>query len=88
VLIHQANEKMDEVILRNVFKLYGEKEIPEGIMPMTIEKLGNSSTATVPTLLDIMVKGRMEGQEINRGDYIILCSVGAGMNINSIIYKW
>lgn len=88
VLIHQANEKMDEVILKNVFKLYGEKEIPEGIMPMTIEKLGNSSTATVPTLLDLIVKGQLEGHEINPGDYIILASVGAGMNINSIVYKW
>jgi 3-oxoacyl-[acyl-carrier-protein] synthase-3 len=88
VLIHQANEKMDEAILKNVFKLYHEKHIPAGIMPMTIEKLGNSSTATVPTLLDMIVKGRLEGQEINKGDYIILCSVGAGMNINSIVYKW
>lgn len=87
VLIHQANEKMDEVILKNVFKLYDEKNIPEGIMPMSIEKLGNSSAATVPTLLDSILKGRMEGQTINEGDYIILCSVGAGMNINSIIYK-
>jgi 3-oxoacyl-[acyl-carrier-protein] synthase-3 len=87
VLIHQANEKMDEVILKNVFKLYNEKNIPEGIMPMSIEKLGNSSTATVPTLLDTIMKGRMEGQSINSGDYIILASVGAGMNINSIIYK-
>jgi len=87
VLIHQANEKMDEAILKNVFKLYHEKQIPEGIMPMTIEKLGNSSTATVPTLLDIVMKGKMEGQEINPGDYIILASVGAGMNINSIVYK-
>ena len=88
VLIHQANEKMDEAILKNVFKLYNEKEIPEGIMPMTIEKLGNSSTATVPTLLDMVLKGKLEGQEINKGDCIILCSVGAGMNINSIIYKF
>ena len=88
VLIHQANEKMDEAILKNVFKLYNEKQIPEGIMPMTIEKLGNSSTATVPTLLDIVLKGKMEGQEINPGDYIILASVGAGMNINSIVYKF
>ena len=53
-----------------------------------IEKLGNSSTATVPTLLDMVVKGKMNGHEINPGDYIILCSVGAGMNINSIVYKW
>lgn len=87
VLIHQANEKMDEAILKNVFKLYHEKNIPEGIMPMSIEKLGNSSAATVPTLLDTILKGRMEGQTINKGDYIILCSVGAGMNINSIVYK-
>jgi 3-oxoacyl-[acyl-carrier-protein] synthase-3 len=78
---------MDEAILKNVFKLYNEKHIPKGIMPMSIEKLGNSSTATVPTLLDTILKGRMEGQVINKGDHLILCSVGAGMNINSIIYK-
>lgn len=88
VLIHQANEKMDEAILKGVFKLYDEKNIPEGIMPMSINKLGNSSTATVPTLLDLILKGKMENQEIKEGDYIILCSVGAGMNINSIVYKW
>ena len=88
VLIHQANEKMDEAILKGVFKLYKEKDIPEGIMPMSIEKLGNSSTATVPTLLDLIVRKNMENQEIKPGDHIILCSVGAGMNINSIVYKW
>lgn len=88
VFIHQANEKMDEVILANLFKLYGEKEIPEGIMPMSIRKLGNSSTATVPTLMDLVLKGKMDGQDVKEGDYSILCSVGAGMNINSIVYKW
>lgn len=88
VLIHQANEKMDEAILKGVFKLYGETEIPEGIMPMSIRFLGNSSTATVPTLLDLVLKGKMEGQQINPGDCVILASVGAGMNINSIVYKF
>ncbi len=88
VFIHQANEKMDETILNNIFKLYGEKDIPEGIMPMTINKLGNSSTGTVPTVLDLVLKGKMEGQEVNKGDYTILVSVGAGTNINSIVYKW
>jgi 3-oxoacyl-[acyl-carrier-protein] synthase-3 len=87
VLIHQANEKMDEAILKNLFKLYNEKDIPEGIMPMSISKLGNSSTATVPTLLDLILKGKLEGQSIHPGDCIVLCSVGAGMNINSIVYK-
>ncbi len=88
VLIHQANEKMDDAILKGVFKLYKEKDIPDGIMPMSINKLGNSSTATVPTLLDLIMKGKMENQEISEGDYTILCSVGAGMNVNSIVYKW
>lgn len=88
IFIHQANEKMDEAILSGVFKMYGEKELPEGIMPMSIRKLGNSSTATVPTLLDMVLKGKLEGQEVNEGDSTILCSVGAGMNINSIVYKW
>jgi len=88
IFIHQANEKMDEVILSGVLKLYGKKEIPKGIMPMSINKLGNSSTATVPTLLDLVLKGKMEKHNVNNGDYSIFCSVGAGMNINSIVYKW
>ncbi|MFW5756903.1 MAG: 3-oxoacyl-ACP synthase III family protein [Tangfeifania sp.] len=88
IFIHQANEKMDEAILSGVFKLYGQKDIPDGIMPMNIRKLGNSSTATVPTLLDMVLKGKMENQDINPGDNVVFCSVGAGMNINSIVYKW
>jgi 3-oxoacyl-[acyl-carrier-protein] synthase-3 len=88
VLIHQANAKMDEAILIRLFRLYGKREIPEGIMPMTIEKLGNSSVATVPTLLDLVLKGDMEDQELNGGDYAVFASVGAGMNINSIVYKF
>ncbi|MFV0365323.1 MAG: 3-oxoacyl-ACP synthase III family protein [Mangrovibacterium sp.] len=89
VLIHQANEKMDEAILKGLFKLYGKKQVPfSEIMPMTIEKLGNSSTATVPTLLDVIAHGRMDDHVIRDGDCIVLCSIGAGMNINSIIYKW
>ena len=87
VLIHQANEKMDEAILERLFKLYGETEIPEGIMPMSIGELGNSSVATVPTLLDLILRNEMEGQSIEPGDVIVFASVGAGMNINSVVYR-
>jgi len=65
-----------------------KKPVPEGIMPMSIHKLGNSSVATVPTLLDLILKGKIENQEIHKGDVIILASVGAGMNINAIVYKY
>jgi 3-oxoacyl-[acyl-carrier-protein] synthase III len=86
VLIHQANEKMDEAIIERFYKLY-EKDIPVGIMPMSIHKLGNSSVATVPTLYDLILNNKLENHEINSGDVIILASVGAGMNINAIVYK-
>jgi len=86
ILIHQANEKMDEAIVKRFYKLH-DMEMPEGIMPMTINTLGNSSVATVPTLYDMILKGQLENQEINKGDIIIFASVGAGMNINAIVYQ-
>ena len=86
ILIHQANEKMDEAIVKRFYKLYG-MEMPEHIMPMTIETLGNSSVATVPTLYDLILKGKMENHSLSEGDVIIFASVGAGMNINAIVYQ-
>ncbi len=87
VLIHQANGKMDDAILARLFKLYGQSEVPSDIMPMTISWLGNSSVATVPTLLDMILRGNMEGHTLQSGDNIVLASVGAGMNINSLVYR-
>ncbi|MCX2681140.1 ketoacyl-ACP synthase III [Galbibacter sp. EGI 63066] len=86
VFIHQANEKMDDAIIQRFYKLYG-KEMPEGIMPMNIHELGNSSVATIPTLFDSVKKGMIENQEIHKGDVVIFASVGAGMNINALVYK-
>ncbi len=86
VLVHQANGKMDDAIIERLYKLYDMEEMPEDIMPMTIEWLGNSSVATVPTLLDLILKGKMEGHQINKGDKIVFASVGAGMNINAAVY--
>ncbi|PIB32575.1 3-oxoacyl-ACP synthase III family protein [Olleya marilimosa] len=86
ILIHQANEKMDEAIVKRFYKLHDMK-MPEGIMPMSINTLGNSSVATVPTLYDLILKGKLKNQEINKGDVILFASVGAGMNINAIVYK-
>lgn len=86
ILIHQANEKMDEAIIERFYKLY-EKTAPKDIMPMSIHDLGNSSVATVPTLYDLILKGKIEGHEINKGDVIIFASVGAGMNVNAFVYR-
>lgn len=87
IFIHQANEKMDEAIIKVLYKLYGIKEAPLDIMPMCIQWLGNSSVATVPTLYDLVKKGELQEHELNKGDIILFASVGAGMNINAICYR-
>jgi 3-oxoacyl-[acyl-carrier-protein] synthase-3 len=86
ILIHQANEKMDEAIIQRFYKLHGQTP-PDGIMPMSIHKLGNSSVATIPTLYDSLIKGKIKNQRLNKGDVILFASVGAGMNVNAIVYK-
>lgn len=88
VLIHQANAKMDGAILERLFKLCGDKKCSFEIMPMTISWLGNSSVATIPTLLDLILKGKLADHKINDGDKVIIASVGAGMNINAIVYQF
>lgn len=87
VLIHQANEKMDEAIVKRLFRLYGIKNIPENMMPITLDKLGNNSVATIPIMYDMILKGKLENQHIGAGDHIVFTSVGAGMNINAVVYK-
>ncbi len=87
VFIHQANEKMDEGIIKAMYKLYGSSIAPEGIMPMSIQKLGNSSVATVPTLFDLVRKNKMAGHNLYPGDIVLFASVGAGMNINAFCYR-
>ncbi|MGG7035320.1 MAG: 3-oxoacyl-ACP synthase III family protein [Flavobacterium sp.] len=87
ILIHQANEKMDEAIVNRFYKLFGKKA-PEGIMPMSIGYLGNSSVATIPTLFDLVTHGKIKDQKIEKGDVIMFASVGAGMNINAFVYQY
>jgi 3-oxoacyl-[acyl-carrier-protein] synthase-3 len=87
IFIHQANEKMDEAICQRFYKLF-DMEMPENIMPMSIGELGNSSVATIPTLLDLVYNNKMKGHKVEKGDHVIFASVGAGMNINAVVYKF
>ena len=86
VFLHQANEKMDEAIVNRFFKLY-DMEIPKNILPMSINKLGNSSVATIPTLFDLVKNLKLDDHSLKKGDIVMFGSVGAGMNINAITYK-
>lgn len=88
ILVHQANAKMNGTILDRLFHLEGRDEVPPGIAPMTISRLGNSSVATLPTMLDLMLDGELEGHSVRPGDLLVFAAVGAGMNCNSMIYRW
>ncbi|MDQ1096602.1 MULTISPECIES: 3-oxoacyl-ACP synthase III family protein [Chryseobacterium] len=87
IIIHQANEKMDEAIVNRFYQLY-EMPVPDNIMPMVIHKLGNSSVATIPTLLSMILKGELDTHDIREGDVVLFASVGAGMNINAVVYQF
>ncbi|RZJ66051.1 MAG: ketoacyl-ACP synthase III, partial [Flavobacterium sp.] len=44
--------------------------------------------ATIPTLIDLVLNNKVEGYKVNKGEYAVFASVGAGMHINAIVYKF
>lgn len=86
-VMHQANMKMNKIILKRLYEMNGYTDYPEEMMPLVVDKLGNSSAATVPTVLDLIMKGVMDGQTIKKGDIVVFASVGAGMHANCVVYK-
>ena len=76
-ILHQANERIVEAVARRL------KE-PMDKFPMIIEKYGNTSTASIPLLLNDMVKKGM----LEAGDKIILSGFGAGMTWGAVLLEW
>ncbi len=50
LFIHQANAKMDYAMIERLHRLYDVKEYDHAISPMTIQDIGNTSVATIPTM--------------------------------------
>ncbi len=78
---------MDEAIIRRLFEEYGLTAMPENIMPMTISWMGNSSVATIPTLYDLIEKGKFAPHELKSGQHVLFAAMGAGVNINAMVYR-
>ena len=55
--------------------------------PISVDVLGNTSVATIPTLYDIVLNENFKGHNLEKGDIILFASVGAGMNVNAITYQ-
>lgn len=88
-LLHQANEKMLKAIYE---KIVGEADNMAARfceqVPVILQNIGNSSVATIPTLLDIMSKGQLPEHTLNQDDVVVMASVGAGMHTNCLVYKF
>lgn len=76
-VLHQANERIVEAAAKRL------KE-PLEKFPMTIGKFGNTSTASIPLLLNDM----MERNMLESGDKIILSGFGAGMTWGAVLLEW
>jgi 3-oxoacyl-[acyl-carrier-protein] synthase-3 len=51
-------------------------------------RFGNVSGIPVPTLLDMILKDKLQEHQIKKGDRVVFASVGSGMNINSMVYEF
>ena len=87
ILIHQANGKMVKNIVQRLLDAEGVDVPVAKLLPLTISWLGNNSVATVPILLDLLSKGQMDNHQLSAGDLVLFCTVGAGMNINALLYR-
>jgi 3-oxoacyl-[acyl-carrier-protein] synthase-3 len=77
VMVHQANQRIIEAVASRL-------ELPAEKVHMNIERTGNTSSATIPTLLDeINRAGRLKP-----GDRILCASFGAGLTWAAATIEW
>ena len=74
---HQAN--------RRIIQAASEKlGIEPSKVVINIERFGNTTAATIPLALnDAISDGRLK-----KGDLVLLCSVGAGFTVGSVLLRW
>lgn len=78
--LHQANANMNELIL----KLIVGKEVAEAdpdLVPIILDEFANTSSAGVIIAL------HRSADQVNDGEYGVLCSFGAGYSVGSILVQ-
>jgi 3-oxoacyl-[acyl-carrier-protein] synthase-3 len=74
---HQANRR---IILSAAEKL----GVPQHKVVINIERFGNTTAATIPLALNDAVADK----RLNRGDLLLMVSVGAGFTVGSLLLRW
>lgn len=76
-VLHQANYRILEALARRM-----KEDMSK--FPMSMDKYGNTSSASVPIMLDELNK---EGK-LNSGDYLVLSGFGGGLTWASLVLTW
>jgi len=76
-IFHQANTRIIQSVGQRL-------AIPEHKIPLTIQKYGNTSTASMPITLDELQRA----DKIRRGDIICFAAFGGGLTWGSSLITW
>ncbi len=76
--LHQANASMNELILKLVV---GKENAKPGLVPIILNEFANTSSAGVIIAL------HRTANEVEDGEYGVLCSFGAGYSVGSILVQ-
>ncbi|HEY9575903.1 MAG TPA: beta-ketoacyl-ACP synthase III [Lachnospiraceae bacterium] len=76
-VLHQANSRILESVAKRIKQ-------PIEKFPMNLDKVGNTSAASIPLLLNEMNRKGM----LNRGDKIVLAGFGAGLTWGATLLTW
>jgi 3-oxoacyl-[acyl-carrier-protein] synthase III len=76
VCAHQANKRIvDQVVSR--------LEVPETKVLMNIDRVGNTSSASIPILLDENIRSG----KVKKGDTVLMCALGAGVSWGGAVVR-
>ena len=76
-VLHQANVRIIQSVAKRL-------KAPIEKFPMTLDYTGNMSAASVPVMLDELVRER----GIKRGDKVAISAFGAGLTYAAAILEW
>jgi 3-oxoacyl-[acyl-carrier-protein] synthase-3 len=74
---HQANRRIIEAAAQRL-------EMDMSKVIINLDKYGNTTAGTIPLAL---ADARSEGR-LKKGDLVLLCSVGAGFTVGSVLLRW
>ena len=76
-VLHQANARIVASVARKM-------DVPIEKFPMNVDHCGNTSSASIPILLDEMNRSAM----LKPGDKIVLCGFGGGLTWGAHALSW